>query len=55
MYTTICERLGLQPMEVLYIDDMAAYCSAAENIGMQAVQYINYEQCQRDIESSIKD
>ena len=54
MYTTICERLGLQPTEVLYVDDMAAYCSAAESLGMKAVQYINYEQCQRDIESSIK-
>ena len=50
MYTTICEKLGLSPSEILYIDDMTRYCVAAEALGMQAIQYLNFEQCKRDIE-----
>lgn len=53
MYTTVCDRLGLQPNEILYIDDMSRYCIAAEEIGMQAIQYRTFEQCKKDIERAL--
>jgi HAD superfamily hydrolase (TIGR01509 family) len=53
MYTTIADKLGLSPSEILYIDDMTRYCVAAETYGMQAIQYLNFHQCKKDIERAI--
>ena len=54
MYTTMCERLNLSPSEILYIDDMQTYCEAAENEGMQGIQYRSFGQCKHDIETALK-
>jgi len=39
MYTTIVARLGMQPEECLFIDDLERYCEAAKNLGMQAIYH----------------
>lgn len=35
----ILERTGLRPGECLYVDDVAAYCAAAEALGLGSVHY----------------
>ena len=53
MYATVCDRLELLPSEILYVDDMLPYCEAAASLGMQAIQYLNFEQCKEAIEEAI--
>lgn len=50
-YKHVAHQLGVDPADCLFIDDQERFCTAARDVGMQAVEYQNFEQCQRDIES----
>lgn len=39
IYQLACERLGVQPKESVFIDDIERYCVAAEAEGLQAILY----------------
>jgi HAD superfamily hydrolase (TIGR01509 family) len=49
-YATIAERLGVAVEECVLIDDQERYCTAAREVGMQAVWYRDFEQMKRDLE-----
>jgi len=44
------ERLCVAPSAAVLVDDKERYCQAAQNVGLQAVLYRNYEQCRRELE-----
>lgn len=44
------ERLDVQPAECVFIDDIARYCQAAREVGMQAILYENFPQMRTDLE-----
>ena len=39
IYRLTCERLGVSPEECLFVDDVAANCTAAAELGMTAVRF----------------
>lgn len=43
-YRMMSDRLGVAPEECIMIDDRAEFCKGAEYIGMQSIQYQNFEQ-----------
>jgi len=45
IYEIAATRLGVAPNECLMIDDIAEFCEGARQTGMQAVQYLNNQQC----------
>ncbi len=49
MYTTMCERLQVQPSETVFVDDIAYYVRGAEQVGMQGVVYNEADQAIREI------
>lgn len=49
-YKTICERLGVESEESVFIDDQERYCAAARDFGMQAIWYKNFEQFREELE-----
>lgn len=48
-YLIAVERLGVLPEEVIFIDDRALFCAAAEQAGLQAIEYTDFAQYKRDI------
>jgi epoxide hydrolase-like predicted phosphatase len=49
VYKIACEKLGVDPEEAVFVDDILAYCTAAEAVGLQAIQYKSYAQVKRDL------
>ena len=49
-YHTICDRLGVQPNEAVFIDDIERYATGAKDIGMYAIWYKNYDQLKQELE-----
>lgn len=41
IYTMTAEKLGVDPSEVLFIDDVPAFTEAAAAMGMQTVTYVD--------------
>lgn len=39
IFTLACERLGVHPVETVFIDDSKANCAAAARLGIQAIMY----------------
>lgn len=54
IYELTCERLGLEPAEVLFIDDHQELIDAAQACGLHGVVYHNNEQVIADIEACLK-
>jgi HAD superfamily hydrolase (TIGR01509 family) len=50
-YLDAAERLGVSPADCVFIDDQQRYCTAAEDAGMRAVWYQNFDQMQRQLEA----
>jgi putative hydrolase of the HAD superfamily len=44
------ERLGVQPSEAVFIDDVKRNAEGAKALGMQAIYYQNFEQMESDLE-----
>lgn len=49
IYQLACERLGVQPQEVVFIDDLEPFCLAARNYGMQAIRYESFAQYSKEL------
>lgn len=50
IYQTAAQNLGVEPVECVFIDDVPRYCQGAEDVGMQAVVYQDFEQMKADLE-----
>ena len=50
-YHIICDRLGVQPSEAVFIDDIERYVTGAKDIGMQGIWYKNNQQLQADLQT----
>ncbi|MEO6513250.1 MAG: HAD-IA family hydrolase [Candidatus Saccharimonadales bacterium] len=48
-YQMIADQLGVDPQECIFIDDQERYCSAAREVGMQALVYTSFKQLQADL------
>lgn len=54
MYTAVCQQLGVELNQAVMVDDIDAYCEAAERIGMSSIQYKNFVQFKTDIEELLQ-
>lgn len=52
-YEQIAERLGCAPEECVFIDDQERSCTGAREVGMPAIWYQNFDQCQADLEKAL--
>ena len=52
-YEVIADKLGVNPDEVVFIDDQPRYCEGAEAFGMKAVVYKNFPQMKAELEALI--
>jgi len=48
-YRIAVARLGVEPEEAIFIDDRAVFCAAAEQAGLQAIEYTDFAQYKREI------
>lgn len=48
-YRIAVERLGVEPCEAIFIDDRAVFCVAAEQAGLQAIEYTDFAQYKREL------
>jgi FMN phosphatase YigB (HAD superfamily) len=53
-YEEIAQKLGVEPHECVFIDDQPRYCQAAREVGMQAVEYRDFEQFQEELRSLLR-
>lgn len=53
VYQIVATRLGVLPSECVMIDDIEAFCDGAREVGMQAIQFLNTEQCITDLNALI--
>ena len=53
MFMLAAKRLGELPEQVLLVDDKPAYCQAAKQVGLKAVQYRNFHQFRDDLGKEI--
>lgn len=51
VYHAICDKLGVQPNQAVFIDDIERYATGAKDIGMQSIWYKNLDQLQQDLNS----
>lgn len=49
IYTLTCDKLGIRPVEALFIDDKQENIRAAEHLGLQGVQFHSVDQLRRDL------
>lgn len=53
IYHIAATRLGVEPSECVFIDDIVEFCEGARQIGMQAIQFISTEQAISDLNTLI--
>lgn len=53
IYEIAATRLGVEPSECVMIDDIAEFCEGARAVGMQAIQFLNTQQCITDLNTLI--
>ena len=54
IYLLTAERLGVEPQECVFVDDIAINCDAARELGMAAVVFETTEQAQEGIEAALE-
>ena len=54
IYELLCERLGVQPGEVIFLDDVDACVDAAREIGIHAILFKETTQAISDIEACLQ-
>lgn len=55
IYQLACERLSVQPQEVIFIDDLEPFCAAAREYGMHAIQYESFTQYSKELNQILAD
>jgi putative hydrolase of the HAD superfamily len=48
IFQLAASRLGVVPEECIFADDIANYCDAAREVGMEAIQYQDFEEFQQE-------
>jgi putative hydrolase of the HAD superfamily len=54
IYTLTLERLGVEPSQAVFIDDMEVNCVAAREVGMVAVQFHDAEQAIAEVRAALR-
>ena len=54
IYELTCERLGVQPEEVIFLDDVEAAVSAAREVGINGILYKDNTQAIAEIEACVR-
>jgi len=54
IYEMAAARLGVDPSECLFIDDIEAFCTAAEAVGMQSVRFVDTEVALKEINEKLE-
>lgn len=49
IYQMMCEKLGVEPAECVYLDDLGINCKPAAELGMHAIKVISGEQALADL------
>lgn len=50
-YATIAQKLGVEPEVCVFLDDQERYITGAQEVGMQAIHYRDFEQGKRELEA----
>jgi len=53
IFALTCERLGVQPHEMIFLDDVAGHIAAANDFGIHGIQFHNNTQAMADIEGKL--
>lgn len=51
IYQLTCERLGLEPAECVFVDDMQPNVLGARKVGMTAILHTSYDETRRELEA----
>jgi FMN phosphatase YigB (HAD superfamily) len=51
IYHASLKKLGVEPSEAVFIDDIEDYCLAARKLGMHAIHYQSFAQLERELKS----
>jgi epoxide hydrolase-like predicted phosphatase len=54
IFELACQRLGVETDEAIMVDDIEAYCDAAQQTGMQAIVYSDFAQMKAELEKMLK-
>lgn len=49
IYMMMCEKLGLEPAQCIYLDDLGINCKPASQLGMHAIKVTSGEQALGDL------
>lgn len=53
IYTMMCEALGLEPAQCIYLDDLGINCKPAAELGMAAIKVVSGEQALADLSALV--
>ena len=53
IYSIALKQLGVKAAEIVFIDDIEAYCEAARKLGMHAVHYQDFSQMKNELEVAL--
>ena len=53
IYQMMCEKLGVEPDECIYLDDLGINCKPAAQLGMHAIKVTNGEQALADLSAML--
>jgi epoxide hydrolase-like predicted phosphatase len=52
-YKLMTDRLGVEPAECVFVDDIKKYCDGAEAVGMQAIEFVSLEDLKKQLSKII--
>ena len=53
IYLMMCEKLGVEPVECVYLDDLGINCKPASQLGMHAIKVTSGEQALADLSAAL--
>lgn len=53
-YHAICDRLGIEPSEAVFVDDIERYATGAKDIGMHGIWFKNNDQLVTELNNLLK-
>lgn len=54
IYLMMCEKLGVEPSECIYLDDLGINCKPASQLGMHAIKVTSGEQALADLSAALE-
>ncbi len=54
IFELAAERLGVEPTECLFVDDIEAYCEGARAAGMRAIVFRDFESFRQQLQGNLK-